>query len=361
MIGNTLAEERLVDVRHVALEGLAAGPAPVPVAAHHPAAHYPDVYFRPEYGLSDSSVSGAEWVGIERFDGLFQMPLLLRPVTAELLDATSPYGYSGVYASPTLSPDDVQRAWRSVRRELRERNVVSVFLRQSPLVPQAAIPFPHVPVVTGHPTVGMDVRDPAAAWDEMAGRSRNKVRRARKLGYRVEIAPAQLGDLMVGGDFRRLYEETMRRRQAGDAYFFPDQYYTRLLTGLGPQLLLARGLDAEDSVQSVALFMHHGDYTHYHLSGSSAAAGSSGLNNLLIWTMAEHSADLGASVLHLGGGMKAGDALEGFKSSFGPHRYSYSATGVVINPTAYETLVREQRGDAADVGYFPAYRAGAEG
>lgn len=335
--------------------------APVPPATAARSGGHPDVYFSPAYGHADSSASGGQWLGIERYDGHFQMPLLVRPVTGDLCDATSPYGYSGVYASPDLTPDDVRRAWESVKTELRDQRIVSLFLRHSPLVPQAVLPFPHVPVVTGHPTVGMAVRDPATAWAEMNGTCRNTVRKAQKLGCRVELAPAERADLMAGGDFRRLYEETMRRRSASDFYFFPDEYYTRLLSALGPRLLMARGLDAEGAVQSASLFMVHGDFVHYHLSGSGSAAARSGLNNLVLWTVAERSADLGAAVLHLGGGVTRGDGLESFKASFGPHRYTYRTTGVVIDHAAYAALARERRGGAQDDGFFPAYRGGAGG
>jgi serine/alanine adding enzyme len=321
---------------------------------------HPDVYFRPEYGRADSCLSGGQWLGLERCDGHFQVPLHLRPISGTLLDGVSPYGYSGVYASPELDADEICEAWRSVALELRERGVVSIFLRHSPLVPQAAPPLPHVTVVSDHPTVGMAVSSPDQAWAEMSGSSRNKVRKARNLGFHVEISPARREDLRAGSHFRQLYEETMRRRHASAFYFFPDEYYERLATGLGSAVLLARGFDADGSVRSAALFLHHGDLVHYHLAGSDPAAARAGLNNLLIWTVAEHAAALGVSRLHLGGGRKPGDDLEAFKASFSRHRYSFQATGVVIDPRAYTELVRRRRVKEADTGFFPAYRAGAD-
>jgi hypothetical protein len=48
------------------------------------------------------------------------------------VDAASPYEYSGVYAHPDLTEADVQGASASALQELRERDVVSVFLRHSP-------------------------------------------------------------------------------------------------------------------------------------------------------------------------------------------------------------------------------------
>src|SRR5664279_435531 len=94
----------------------------------------PDVYFRKGYGRAASITDRGEWVLLEAFDGNWQVPLILRTLTDGAKDAMSPYGYSGVYASPALSAMQIQEAWSATVKVLRELGVISVLLRHSPLV-----------------------------------------------------------------------------------------------------------------------------------------------------------------------------------------------------------------------------------
>lgn len=326
-----------------------------PVSVTAPAR--PDVYFRSDYGRAECRDAEREWLSIDRLDGAFQLPLILRAVNDRVRDAISPYGYSGAFADPAVPTADVARAWASATEELRDRRVVSAFLRHSPLVPQAAMDFEHVPVVRDHPTVAVDVRDTETAWAQLEGRCRTAIRKARRHGATVDIRPATADDLVAGSPFRELYGATMRRHTANDFYFFPDEYYTDLHLGLGDDLLIAQGHDADGVALSAALFLRHGRFLHYHLSGSSPKANRLGLNSLVLWEAAVHAGSSGATTLHLGGGTSADDHLYRFKASFGPRRLSYTATGVIIDPDTYRELASATTSDAHS-SFFPAYRTG---
>jgi hypothetical protein len=328
-------------------------PPPAQHPTDHPPRAWPDVYFTPGYGTAACTEPGSWWLGLHRCAGLFQLPLVVRPLPGGRVDAASPYGYSGAWAHPDLPAADVAAAWRSVREELQDRRVVSVFLRHSPLVPQARLPFVHHRVVVDHPTVAVDLTDVDRAWTALRGTCRTAVRRARAHGGSVRIRPARAADLVAGSPFRRMYEATMDRHGAARSYYFTDDHYARLLAGLCDGLLLASGHDADGTVQTAALLLHHGPFLHYHLSGSTAAGSRAGLGNLLLWQAAEHGAALGARTLHLGGGTGAADDLLRFKASFGPTRLVYRATGWVVDPAAYAALAARTR---SREGFFPAYR-----
>jgi hypothetical protein len=92
----------------------------------------PDVYFLAGYGRAASVTEAGEWVLLEAYDGAWQMPLILRTLVDGAKDACSPYGYSGVYASPTLSSGQIQEAWTATLACLRTLDVISVLLRHSP-------------------------------------------------------------------------------------------------------------------------------------------------------------------------------------------------------------------------------------
>jgi hypothetical protein len=325
----------------------------------------PDIYFTPGYGRAASVTDGGEWVLLEAFDGAWQVPLILRTLYDGSKDAISPYGYSGVYASPTLTSSQVQDAWSATIDSMRELGVIAVVLRHSPLVPQAAdLPGPRS-IVSGHPTVVLEPVDSESAWSDMAGSSRTMTRKAVKHGYTGAVREATAEDLSPLGDFRILYEQTMTRLDAAARYFFDDAYYGGLLDGLGSDLLIAEVRDPAGAVVSVALLMRHAERLHYHLAGSTLDDMRMGANNLLLWTATQYAADHGLRQFHLGGGRVPGDDLFRFKRKFGGRELEYQVSGLIVEDESYQahTEIRAKEidtttDDLSSADFFPAYRRG---
>jgi hypothetical protein len=319
---------------------------------------HPDVYFTPGYGSAARPSDYERWMMIQRYDGQWQVPLVLRRMPAGALDAASPYGYAGVYASPLLSEADRTRAWAETMEELRELGVVSVFLRHSPLVPQAPDHAGAVIMVDRHPTVMVQIQSPEAMWDALLGRCRTAIRKANAAGVTASVREAVPADLLAGSDFRTLYEQTMGRRGAAASYLFDDGYYSRLAAALGPDLLVAEARAANGKALSACLLMQHSRFLHYHLSGSSADGLQVGANNLMLWESCLFARGRGVEVFHLGGGLTADDSLYRFKSSFGGTRGVFRATGIIVDPGAYR-LLSHARDELEGAAYFPAYRGRA--
>jgi serine/alanine adding enzyme len=330
----------------------------------------PDVYFTQEYGRAASVSEDGEWVLLEAFDGAWQLPLIVRTLADGTKDAVSPYGYSGVFASPSLSGEQVQQAWSATVSCLRDLGVISVLLRHSPLVPQPSDLF-GLPglrsVVSGHPTVVLEPAERESAWSGLEKHCRNKIRKATKNGYTGSVRPAEDQDLMTGGAFRNLYEQTMDRLDAAAMYDFSDDYYKALLGGLGSSLLIAQVRDERGVVVSCNLLMRHAERLHSHLSCSNREDARMGSNNLLKWTSIEFAIDQGLSQFHLGGGLDARDSLFSFKHSFGGRELEYCVSGLVTDDQLYQAQV-ERRAKELDTtsealltsSYFPAYRGGTQ-
>src|SRR5450631_792388 len=326
----------------------------------------PDVYFTPGYGRASTVADPGEWCLIEAFDGAWQIPLIVRTLVDGTKDAISPYGYSGVCASPSLSSAQVQQAWSETLTCLRELGIVSVLLRHSPLVPQA----PHLSgqkwIVNGHPTIVLEPADSDSAWNGMEGNCRTATRKALKNGYTGAVRQAQGQDLAPGGDFRRLYERTMGRVGAARHYLFGDDYYQELSDGLSSKLFIAEVRNQKGVAVSSALLMRHERRLHYHLSGSTVDDARMGSNNLMIWTATQFAIGQGLRQFHLGGGVGPADSLFKFKRSFGGHKLEYAVSGLIIDSDAYQGHVelrakeRDTTSDALLRGsYFPAYRGGS--
>lgn len=328
----------------------------------------PDVYFTQPYGRAASISDGGEWVLLEALDGNWQVPLILRTLNTGVTDAISPYGYSGVYASPALTSLQVADAWSATLNCLRQLGVISVLLRHSPLVHQAADLPGLITIMSGHPTIVIEPIDTESAWNALEKRCRTKIRKALKHGFTGHVRQAGSQDLAPGGNFRRLYEGTMRRLDAASLYYFSDEYYTALLDGLGSDLLIAEVADPQGVVSSASLLMRHADRIHGHLAGSNAADAGMGTNNLLKWVTIEFALDQGLRQFHLGGGVGSRDNnLFKFKRSFGGRELEYRVSGLIIDEGAYQTQVKDRATECDTTAetlltssFFPAYRGGEE-
>jgi len=324
----------------------------------------PDVYFTPGYGRAACVAEGGEWCLIEAFDGAWQMPLIVRTLADGTKDAITPH-FSGLYASPSLSPLQVDEAWSATVTSLRELGVISVLLRHSPLVHQPPQFHGQESIVSGHPTIVLEPTDSDSAWSGMEGNCRTATRKAQKNGYTGAVRQAKGTDLAPGGDFRRLYEQTMGRVEAARLYFFSDDYYQELSDGLGSNLFIAEVQDREGVVVSSALLMRHEQLLHYHLSGSSVDDARMGSNNLMIWTATQFAIGQGLRQFHIGSGVGPADSLFKFKRSFGGHELEHGVSGLIVDPCAYRGLVEiraKECDTTADVlstsNFFPAYRGG---
>ena len=323
----------------------------------------PDTYFLPGYGRAASITDGGEWVLLEAYDGAWQVPLIVRMLVDGTKDAISPYGYSGVYASPSLSSSQVQKAWSATLDALRQLGIISVLLRHSPLVPQASDLPGLRPIISEHPTIVLEPADSESAWSGLQKHCRNRIRKALKNGYTGDVRPAEISDLASGGGFRRLYEQTMQRLNAAPLYFFSDEYYTALLDGLGADLLIAEVRNPTGAVASSMLLLRHGQRLHSHLQGSNPDDAPMGSNNMVYWTAPQFALDQGLRQFHLGGGVVARDSLFRFKQTFGGRELEYRVSGLIVDDQIYQahTEIRAKECDitteallASD--FFPAYR-----
>ena len=324
----------------------------------------PDVYFVPDYVRAAGIAEHGEAFHVDAHDGAWRMPLIVRSLGNGVADAITPT-FSGIYASPALSSEEVLRAWDAGIARLRERGIISLVVRASPAVPQAASLPGLRPISSGRPTIVLDLSDDAAAWDGMRSSCRSRIRKAEKNGYTGRVRPAALTDLMPGGEFRSLYERTMERVGADPLYLFGDTYYTALLDALGPNLHMAEVLDQTGDVVSACLLMRHGGRMHYHLAGSRPDDARMGSNNLMMWSGIRFAIDEGLSHFHIGAGASTRDGVFRFKATFGGREAMYDVSGLVVDDERYRERV-ELRAEECDItpdellgaGFFPAYRAG---
>jgi hypothetical protein len=285
---------------------------------------------------------------IEAGDGELLAPLIVRAIgDGAERDATSPYGYPGIVSSrATVDFSHAPTRLRSTAAikpgnvDFSATGLVSVFIRHT---------------LAASPLAGASQRNVVQIADpelprKSRGSDRNQVNKNLRRGYALRLVPGPQTSAADRAGFLAAYEQTMRRTEAAERYFFAAAYFDRILSSPRTWLALADAADGEIAAASIAV--QSDGYLHYYLSGSSDAhLRDSPMKNVLT-ALVDFAVEL-AMPLNLGGGISPGDALEEFKRGFANRELPWRSSEIVCDGDAYARLSAGR--EAGE--YFPAYRA----
>ena len=280
------------------------------------------------------------------------LPLILRPLSdlgGTGRDATTPYGYGGAYVWDDVDPSAF---WIEVEAWAAANRVVSLFARLS-IFPDEILPFPRP---TRHALDNV-VRDLLPSMDEIFADYEHKVRKNIKKALRsevtVEIDPA--GKWL--DDFHRIYVGTMQRRSASESYYFPKEFFSRLIAACPDETMFFHARH-EGRIVSTELVLVGAGTTYSFLGGTDSEAFDVRPNDLLKHEIIRWSRQAGKRWFVLGGGYQPGDGIYQFKRAFAPNSASwpFSVGSMIFDQTEYDRLV-SLRSTPADPTYFPAYRS----
>ncbi len=316
-----------------------------------------DLFFRPEYvELNEIIIGGqAECFVFAESGTLVVYPYLRRPIHGTAWsDISSPYGYGGFISRPRNA--DLSSFQDAFCDYCRREGIVSEFIRFHPAFANHRNGTGHRLDVRFHqPVVAVDYAQAPGGFEAAVKKEVwKKLRRAEQNGLRV-IADAP-GAYTSG--FIRLYEETMKRRQADTFYYFDHAFFVRLHELLaGRSLLFSAWLDGR---MIGGLLVLHSDSAGYNfLSCSDYTYNSLGTNELLQFRALEWAQQRRLETYLLGGGRGGEDSLFQFKAKFSPQRKDFFIGRRIHLPDAYEELCRSAGigAEAATEGArFPLYR-----
>lgn len=310
-----------------------------------------DVYYLAQYleGARLLEPGTPAFLHLEGDGGDIVFPLLVREAPQGVRDAITPYGYGGPVATGPEPP--VERFWELYQAWCEANGVLTTVIRFHSLFANQRYAGPGVTLERYADTIGwrLDLPD---LFSGMDGAHRTSCRKALKEGVSVRISPAP-ADL---SGFIALYEETMRRVEAGEFYLFPQAYWHSLVEPLREQVVLAEAL-ADGEVVASALCLATMPWLHYHLSAASDRGRAVGAANLVLYETAEWARSQGYERFHLGGGVGGkDDSLASFKRRFDPGGSLEWWLGKAVHDAdAYRELTGRSADDLA--GFFPAYRA----
>lgn len=260
-------------------------------------------------------------------------PLIVREVSGGANDATSPYGYPGVAgpADPRAEPADVD--WSAT-------GLVSLFLRHHLGDP---------PLGGATPRGQVQIADPSLPRKSRMS-DRQQIRRNLRRGYEIRRVAGPDASAADRDGFNAAYEQTMRRAEAGERYFFGRDYFDRILGFERCWLFLA--LEPGGEVAAASIATQSDGMLHYYLSGTADPF----LRDSPMKNVVAAQCDFGEELqlpLNLGGGIEPGDRLEEFKRGFANRTEPFHTSEIVCDRAAYDRLAAGHESGP----YFPAYRA----
>jgi Acetyltransferase (GNAT) domain len=329
-----------------------------------------DFYDRSDYVKLDAARVDARPEGFlaEEGDRRFFVPYLLRSCdhltttgSQAILDAISPYGYGGILVNEAgRIAGFVAAGLDAYRHTLANRNVCSAFLRMHPILSADWDAFfpPDTFVETGE-TVAIDLSlDENALWKNLRHGHQETIKKCRKLGHVARFVPAA----KVLDEFEVLYEQTMDRVNAKDAFYFDRDYFAALASMPDVHCCV---VERDSIIAAACLFFECGGIVQAHLGGTRTEFLTKSPFHMTIYQAALWAKARGNRWLHLGGGVGgANDSLLHFKAGFSPARFRFLTSRLIINARHYRDLV-EQRARMMNLpcetllasSYFPAYRS----
>ncbi len=270
-------------------------------------------------------------------------------------DLTSVYGYAGpLYVDPN---DEFQQ--EDFKQRLNdffiENNIVSVFSRLNPFIPnQENIISGLGDVLKLSKVVNIDITKPKDEQRTIFSKTTKRyVNKTRKLC-----------DIKIGGTpedietFKDLYYENMDRVNAKDSYYFDIEYFEKITRSDDFQNdVLFAILKETGEIISAAMMIKTNDIIQYHISGTRDQYLHLTPIRILIDEMRILGTDQGYTYFNLGGGLgSTEDSLFKFKSSFSKDFKDFKIWKYIVNDKIYNELSEQFSDKTTNRNFFPLYR-----
>jgi len=298
-------------------------------------------FFRSRPFLDAESVTHT--LRIEAGEAELLAPLIVRQIAdGPERDAISPYGYPGIETrvDPPGEGSTLASSIDPATIDFGSTGLVSAFVRH---------------MLGDPPLAGATERNVVQIADpelprKSRGSDRNQVNKNLRNGYEPRLVPGPQTSAADRAGFLAAYEQTMRRTNAAERYFFAAAYFDRILSSPRTWLALVSAPGGEIAAASIAA--QSDGYLHYYLSGSADPYLRDSPMKNVVTALADLAIELGMP-LNLGGGISPGDPLEEFKRGFANRELAWRTSEIVCDGDAYARLAAGR--DAGE--HFPAYRA----
>lgn len=260
-------------------------------------------------------------------------------------DLESAYGYGG-YITNSSDINFLKIADEALVKRMQEESIIAEFIRWHPmtnLVKADLFGFNFLSL--DRQTISIDLaKNTEERWREYSSTTRNIIRKAQS-----SLKFEETVDL---DSFIHFYYQTMDKNGANPAYYFPREYFEKLLAKPFSRLFVIKN---DNCIVNMSFFLVGEVYAHYHLSANNLNFVNLGGNYFLMESACKYLQKNHPSVveLHLGGGRTNApdDQLLMFKKKFSKLERNFFITGRIINKDVYSSLNKFTSGSK-----FLAYR-----
>ena len=276
-----------------------------------------------------------------------------------LFDITTPYGYGGFVFDGKVSYASINQLKEEFHKLMNEKNVISNFVRFSPLLNNELHSRSLMQVVDLGKTIALDLSSEEVIWENIVSKNRNMIRKAVKNG--VEIHHTHDKPELFE-DFRNIYNKTMDADNAIAYYYFSKDFYDSIHRDLFDNYELFYAT-VENEIIAMSIMIFANGKMHYHLSCSKHEYRKLAPSNLLLYKAALWGHEQGFKVFHLGGGLgSTEDNLYKFKAAFNRNsNYRFSIGKQIFNNELYNKLIELRKENEPNyderAGFFPSYRS----
>jgi hypothetical protein len=328
-----------------------------------------DIYHSPDYVHLEAkrTRTTAEAIVIEDSENIFFISYLLRSCDdifeqSEVLDITSPYGYSGILLSEAASNNQafINYSLAEIKRFFKLKGVCCAFLRLHPILTNTTEIFESENLIETGETVSIDLTlSESQIWAQTRKGHQSTINKCKRLGFTSRMVSV-IDNIDV---FKAIYQETMHRVEANLTYYFDSEYFRDLLK-LGADELHLCFVEFENEIAATCLFFECCGIVQAHLGGTRNQFLHDSPFNLLLHDIRLWAKARGNNFLHIGSGVGgAKDSLFTFKSGFSRQRHQWFALRLITDVEKYQDLVelraRDLHVESKELlasKYFPAYR-----
>lgn len=298
-----------------------------------------DIYFTDSYlKLYESENEKSYCFYYFENDFHFLLPYILREFRYKnqiYYDFETVYGYGGPIYN-YLDESYIERAWHTFFNYGYSHNFIAGLVRFHPLLNNYKYFDKVGGLLRDRETVAIDLRlSEEEIWrSEIHTKNRNSIQKGERNALQF-VADYQFNYLP---QFKLLYKNTMLKHEAGDFYYFNDDYFTKLKDRIEESFLGTVIYNGE--VIASSIIFYYGHYGHYHLSGSNPKYLNLSPNNFLLWGAAKELKRRGVKYFHLGGGTNSDEnnSLLQYKSKFSKTRYDFYIGKIIFNNSLYNSL-----------------------
>jgi serine/alanine adding enzyme len=322
----------------------------------------PDIYFLPEWGELYQEHDKAE-VGIFEFQnklGHVYYQFMKRPLPEELgckdyVDLVTPYGFNGPLVLDCSVADRHTLATEfdeAFQQYCLQEHIVSEYIRFNPWLRN------HLDFETIYTTkynnytlfTNLTVHD--FYLEEFSSKTRNHIRKAVKSGVQIEF---DFSGSSIN-EFHHLYQKTIKKNNVFEYYLFDIDFLMKTFNALKNEQFIINAI-FEGKYISSAIFLHYGDYIHYHLAANDPRYYPLCANSLILHEACKWGQSKDKKQLHLGGAFS--EELFIFKKGFTKNGIcDYYVGEKIRNETIYNEFVNNKikNGTIKNPSYFPLYR-----